>query len=242
MAQTLNKKNIIRNIIFLAVSTGLVLFAFWALHDVQTAQGAGLYLALMQNAPDRRPYDLLIDSLGGLGILLTTLLPVIFLKKCTPGSYLRFLCIYLAFVPMINPGTLVHINEQFTHWELRKISSFSDILHSVASLADLLVIILPLLLILFAFSAKEDKLQLKIHSKVLLIITAVMSAIYILFPGISEYSLFLAYFCMVILLFDEGEKLQERTSSKKWLIWLLYILSGLKGVYRIIMLLQTTHL
>ncbi|MBQ7765326.1 MAG: hypothetical protein IJ397_00610 [Lachnospiraceae bacterium] len=242
MSQTLKKKNIIANIIFLAVSAGLILFAFWALHDIQTAQGAGLYLALMQNAPDRQPYDLLIDSLGGLGMVLTTLLPVIFLKKITPGSYLRFLCIYLAFVPMINPGTLVHINEQFSQWKLCTFSSFTDILHSFASLADLLVIILPLLLILLTFSAKEDKLQLKIHSKVLLIITAVMSAIYVLFPGISEYSLFLAYFCMVILLFEEGEKLQERMSSKKWLIWLLYILCGLKGIYRIIMLLQTTHL
>lgn len=241
MSQTLKHKKGIINIIYLALSAGLIILALLAYHDIQTAQGAGLYLALLQNAANRVPYDLLMDAIGGLGLLLTTILPTVFLKKCNPGAYLRFLCLYLAFIPIINPGDMVHIGERITNWTLREEFSSLSLLYALNPFMTMLVVLIPLLLVLAAFTPEGETLTGRKYRILLLALSGVMTVIYVLFPGFEEYPTFLSYFFVLLVVFDAAEDLWAR-SNRDPKLWLLYLLCGLKGIYHIIVLLQTTHI
>lgn len=241
MSQTLKQKNIISNIIYLTLSVCLIALALLAYHDLQTAQGAGLYLALLQNADNRVPYDLFMDAVGCLGLLVTTILPLIFLKKCNPGAYLRFLCLYLAFIPIINPGDIVHIGQRITNWTLQKDLSFLSLLYALNPFMTMMIALVPLLLVLLAFCAEGETLYCKKYRMILLFLSCVMTVMYVLFPGFGEYPTFLSYFFVILVVFDTAEELWMR-SDKDRKLWLLYLLCGLKGIYHIIMLLQTTHI
>ena len=52
----------------------LIAMAGLTLHDMQTAEGAGLYLAIKAGAEDRRMYDFAVDAAGMLCLLLLLLL------------------------------------------------------------------------------------------------------------------------------------------------------------------------
>ena len=58
----------------------LIAMAGLTLHDMQTAEGAGLYLAIKAGAEDRRMYDFAVDAAGMLCLLVLLLLPC-FLQK-----------------------------------------------------------------------------------------------------------------------------------------------------------------
>ena len=53
----------------------LIAIAGLTLHDMQTAEGAGLYLAIKAGAEDRRMYDFAVDAAGMLCLLVLLLLP-----------------------------------------------------------------------------------------------------------------------------------------------------------------------
>lgn len=77
-------------------------------HDMQTAEGVGLYFALKSGA-DRRFYDLAADGLAGLGLLLLTLLPCVALRHRGADSFFRMLAAFLALMPRLSMAYLLHI-------------------------------------------------------------------------------------------------------------------------------------
>ena len=83
--------------------------ALLTLHDMQTAEGTGLYLAFQAGTRERGPYDLLVDLAGMMCLAGLVLLPCILLKQREPESFFRFLAAYLAFLPTVSTAALVHL-------------------------------------------------------------------------------------------------------------------------------------
>ena len=225
--------------------------SMFAYHDVQIAQGAGLYLAGKYGFSDRVPFDIMMDLIGGLGILNCFLCPILLLKKKTPDSILRFITIFLAFIPLINPGSLVHIAAHLSNWQIRETllngNFFQEFIIVLSEPIKLLVWELPLLILALMLHKNHSEHKVKTWQKIMFAISAICMILYMLFPGFQEYTLFLMHYPIIIVLFYESELLWEKSLSADkrtplCISWIIYGISGLRGIFRMIDLLQNTHL
>ncbi len=91
-----------------ALALALFCMSVLTVHDMQTAEGVGLYFALKRQA-DRRLYDLAVDGLAALGLLLLTLLPCVVLRHRGADSFFRMLAAFLALMPRLSMAYLLHI-------------------------------------------------------------------------------------------------------------------------------------
>lgn len=241
MSQIKHSKKIILNTLYLFLAAVLILFAFYGFHDSQIAQGAGLFFTLQYNMEDRTFFDNIIDILGFVAILLSALLPLLLLKKFTPAAFLRFVCLFLSLVPMINPGSLVHIGAHFSDWSFRGNLTFYNIIDTLRPIIPIFIIIL-FFAIIKGVNTYDNSNVLNISVKILFILSALCFILYFLFPGFSEYTLYLAYYFTLIAFFNESENLIQKKEKPLWILWLFYLICGLKGIYRIITLLQAMHI
>lgn len=225
--------------------------SMFAYHDVQIAQGAGLYLAGKYGFSDRVPFDVLMDSIGGLGLLICILCPTLLLKKRTPDALLRFITVFLAFIPLINPGSLVHIASHISNWQIRETflngNFFQEFIIILSEPMKLLVWEIPLLILALMIHKNHFEHKVKSWQKIMFVISAICMILYLLFPGFQEYSLFLMHYPIIIVLFYESEQLWENNLSADkrtplCISWIIYGICGLRGIFRIIDLLQNTHL
>lgn len=90
------------------MALALLCLAVLTVHDMQTAEGVGLYFALKRQA-DRGLYDLAADGVAGLGLLLLTLLPCVALRHRGADSFFRLLAAFLALMPRLSMAYLLHI-------------------------------------------------------------------------------------------------------------------------------------
>ncbi len=225
--------------------------AMYAYHDIQIAQGAGLYLAGKYGFSDRVPFDILMDFVGGLGLLICILCPTLLLKKRNPDALLRFLAIFLAFVPLINPGDLVHITSHLSNWQIRETffngNFFQEFILTVCDPLKMLIWELPLLILVLMIHKNHSEYKIKPWQKIMFIISAICVILYLLFPGFQEYTLFLMHYPIIIVLFYELELLLEKKlfadkQTPLYIFWIFYGICGLRGIFRMIDLLQNTHM
>lgn len=141
----------------------LIAIAGLTLHDMQTAEGAGLYLAIKAGAEDRRMYDFAVDAAGMLCLLLLLLLPCLLQKRLRPAPFLRFASASLAFLPVVSMALLVHLADGTEEMALRQAISMGQpgaaLLEWLGELLPALSVGLPVLILAFgmvrAGSAEE---------------------------------------------------------------------------------------
>lgn len=141
----------------------LIAMAGLTLHDMQTAEGAGLYLAIKAGAEDRRMYDFAVDAAGMLCLLLLLLLPCLLQKRLRPAPFLRFASASLAFLPVVSMALLVHLADGTEEMALRQAISMGQpgaaLLEWLGELLPALSVGLPVLILAFgmvrAGSAEE---------------------------------------------------------------------------------------
>lgn len=141
----------------------LIAMAGLTLHDMQTAEGAGLYLAIKAGAEDRRMYDFAVDAAGMLCLLLLLLLPCLLQKRLRPAPFLRFASASLAFLPVTSMALLVHLADGTEEMALRQAISMGQpgaaLLEWLGELLPALSVGLPVLILAFgmvrAGSAEE---------------------------------------------------------------------------------------
>ena len=104
----------------------LIAIAGLTLHDMQTAEGAGLYLAIKAGAEDRRMYDFAVDAAGMLCLLMLLLLPCLLQKRLRPAPFLRFASASLAFLPVVSMALLVHLADGTEEMALRQAISMGQ--------------------------------------------------------------------------------------------------------------------
>lgn len=141
----------------------LIAMAGLTLHDMQTAEGAGLYLAIKAGAEDRRMYDFAVDAAGMLCLLMLLLLPCLLQKRLRPAPFLRFASASLAFLPVVSMALLVHLADGTEEMALRQAISMGQpgaaLLEWLGELLPALSVGLPVLILAFgmvrAGSAEE---------------------------------------------------------------------------------------
>ena len=98
MSKKINKFNGL----FLIPILGLFLLAYLTLHDLATAQGIGLYLALLQGQEEREKFDLMVDIVGMLLLVAVLVIPCIVLKHKKLDALLRIMTVYFAIFENLN--------------------------------------------------------------------------------------------------------------------------------------------
>lgn len=131
----------------------LIAMAGLTLHDMQTAEGAGLYLAIKAGAEDRRMYDFAVDAAGMLCLLMLLLLPCLLQKRLRPAPFLRFASASLAFLPVVSMALLVHLADGTEEMALRQAISMGQpgaaLLEWLGELLPALSVGLPVLILAF---------------------------------------------------------------------------------------------
>ncbi len=92
---------------------GLVIFlgAMSGVHEMQTAEGIGLYFSTIAGG-DRGFFDVLTDLLAGLVLLLLVIVPCVLMGHGKLPAVFRFLTGFLAFMPSLSISYLIHLFDE----------------------------------------------------------------------------------------------------------------------------------
>lgn len=77
-------------------------------HQMQYAEGVGLYWSLMAKG-QRELFDLLVDAAAALAFFMLVFLPCVILKHKSIGAFFRLLTGFVAFMPRLSMSYLIHL-------------------------------------------------------------------------------------------------------------------------------------
>lgn len=221
------------NVLLLFASLGALGLALYTLHDLQTAEGAGLYLSIISGQSQRIYFDILADLAGMLLLLTALLLPCLLLRHFKMVSFFRILSVYLAIMPVVRPGNVVHLSDAFLNMSLRPVileGNLGQLLFvECAPVFDAFKITLPFLVLLFAINKSK-------RGKVFIPCILALLLLYLLVGEIAETTLYLIYYLLLIWCFAEWEDGCER--SPRLADWSSIVFIGclLRGIYRMLAL------
>ena len=235
-----------RNFIFLLVIGISFLLCLLTLHDMQTAQGVGLYVSMQLQQDNVSVWNLLVDCVGMLLLFLVLFLPCLGLKRLQFDSFFRFMTVYLAFIPTIRPASLVHLGNTLATLTTGTIFSAENpwvaLLDRVAELMPLLCCILPLWLILRRIHETAEPAKPAKWQFVILCAIVIFMILHLLFPALATETAYFVYYMLLILCFYEWEEICRRFPA--FSNWGMILFGGcwLRGVYRMLELMSISNL
>ncbi len=225
------------NSVYLIPIFGLFLLACYTLHDLATAQGIGLYFAILQGNDNRTIFDAAVDVVGILLLVVVLVVPCMVLKHKKAESLLRLMMVYLGIMPSISMGMLVHL------FDGHKLSVLSfDWLINLNILFSFLQLIIPLLVVLGCFYKQKGYTIQKWH--LCFFYSLIVCGAGVLFlPELSEILLQVSYYLLLLVAFDWWEHLFTRTELyEKVILWLVFSVFGCRGCLRMLELISAFHL
>lgn len=237
--------------ICLAGTAILLVCAVLALHDMQTAEGAGLYLAGKANAQNRLPYDLFVDGAGMVSLLLFLFVPCIFFKHLRLDSLLRFTSACLAFLPVVSMGALVHLADGtgriLLSQSLLEGRLGDALLEGLGDLFPILAAGMPLLLLARAADRAGGEDGKVTHWPSGMRLTVMMAQLLfviaaVLFPMLTALCHYFMVYVFLVCGFFVWERLCERSVGRNGWSWLLFGLFWLRGIERMLELMSVYHL
>lgn len=78
------------------------------MHQMQAAEGVGLYWSLMAKG-QRGLFDILVDAAAALALFVLLLLPCVILKHKSVDAFFRLLTGFVAFMPRLSMSYLIHL-------------------------------------------------------------------------------------------------------------------------------------
>lgn len=220
------------------------LLAFYTLHDIQTAHGAGLYLSIVFHQNSRTAFDLGVDLVGILLFLLVVSLPMFIYKTKGLACFFRFYAVYLAFMPVVDPGQVVHLPEAFTHITLRNSLQIGDwgrfFFTDLAPALDLCKFLLPFLIILWTLVKNLPSKQQNSFLPLFLSLGTIFC--FCLFDNIAETFLYFTCYFLLLICFRLWESLCHEYS--RFAAWSNILFYGclLRGIYRMLVLVSMNHM
>lgn len=215
MKKTLEKY---RNWIAGAAAFALFVMAVLAIHDMQFAEGVGLYFALKAEK-DRLLFDLSVDGLAAAALLFLVTLPCLLLKRREMTVRLRFLIAFLAFMPTLSMAYLIHLMQEEAEITL-------------SSPVYVLQTILPLLCLLAAGGAvsQGEKVWKRWYSlccagAVLLFAAA------LLVPNLQQLLYFFIVYLFLLICFDLWERLWLKYPALNTWGWIFFGGLALRAFY-----------
>ncbi len=229
-----------------AIAAGLFGFAGITLHDMQTAEGTGLYLAICAGREDRLPFDLMVDFAGMLCLAGVILVPCLAAKRFHADSFLRLLSAYLAFLPVVSTASLAHLLDGTTPVTLRDSLLEGRIgtalFQGLAGPVSVLGVGLPVLLLAQAagsgFQTGSGTKGIKISGLVCLLLLAAG----LLFPALAEPCDYLIRYVLLLWGFVLWERLLDQYPGLCTWSWLLFGLFSLRGIDRMMEVMSVYHI
>ena len=205
------------------------LMACLALHDMQTSEGVGLYIALSLQSENRFVFDLLVDVLGAVSLLLFVAVPCMG-KNGKLRKMLLLLVAYVALMPTVSLDSLVHLfNNQDNY---RICSGMEQLLVGLEQVAPVVGFWLPTLCLLLAAGRIQEKSRkLSAQQRIILMIQPVLAIFTVLFPGFSSHLSFVMQYLLLLSAFEAWERLHENVLE--YSPWEAVLFGGLwlRGVY-----------
>lgn len=227
------KGTFIRNVFSVTVIAGMLLCCIYALHDMQMAEGIGLYFTLKVGMAERIYMDVLVDVLGIVCLVVMILLPCVFIKRSSMfvESYCRLLIGYLAIMPSISLAAVLHMfhGEGIFLWD-------GNVAHGILQwflkTTKGLQIWLPLLIFLYAMG---ENVIGKYH-RIIWFLQGCLLVASLLVPAITPLVEYFVHYFGLILAFDCWEAiLCKNEKLEKW-SWIIFVLLLFKGIYQILIL------
>lgn len=238
----------------------LIAIAGLTLHDMQTAEGAGLYLAIKAGAEDRRMYDFAVDAAGMLCLLMLLLLPCLLQKRLRPAPFLRFASASLAFLPVVSMALLVHLADGTEEMALRQAISMGQpgaaLLEWLGELLPALSVGLPVLILAFGMAGKAGSPEnmagkaeragsfekTRPHPWLPRAAVLALSAVSLLFPALSDICVYLIVYLLLAAAFSLWEKLHDAHPGLNAWGWILFGGFWLRAVERMLEIMSVYHL
>lgn len=232
------------NVLMLIALSGSTLLAFYTLHDVQTAHGASLYLSMVFGQTSRTYFDLGVDLIGMLLFLLAILLPTLCLKAKSLQSFFRLFAVYLALMPVADPGKIVHLPEAFSNIALRESLRTGDwgtfFFSELTPCFELCRILFPFLILLFALTKTLPDTP-KVSPLFLFLATGAFLVFCLTVDPADTFFYFTCYF-LILMCFRLWEALCA--ASSRFAFWSNILFYGclLRGIYRMLVLVSASHM
>ena len=241
----------------------LIAIAGLTLHDMQTAEGAGLYLAIKAGAEDRRMYDFAVDAAGMLCLLMLLLLPCLLQKRLRPAPFLRFASASLAFLPVVSMALLVHLADGTEEMALRQAISMGQpgaaLLEWLGELLPALSAGLAVLILAFGMAGKAgspknlagkaegagSSEKTRPHPwlpRAAGLAALALSAVSLLFPALSDLCVYLIVYLLLAAAFSLWEKLHDAHPGLNAWGWILFGGFWLRAVERMLEIMSVYHL
>ena len=217
---------------------GTFVIILMTLHDMQTAQGIGLYLSMLGGCNSRVIFDILVDVSGIVLLALGLFVPCILLDRLNVKSLFRLLASYLALLPGVDLGNLVHIFDPPGVFALRQ--SFADgefltaFLSGMREISPVLRLWLPVLCLMLMGNRMVTNTGLKRWENNFFWLQIPLLLGVFLFPAISPFLSFIMQYLLLIVCFDIWEELYKGCSNIE--IWDAILFGGLwlRGIYLMI--------
>lgn len=189
-------------------------FALAAVHDMQQAEGVGLYFALKLGG-ERLVFDVIVDILAAAGLLLLISMPCLILKHRRITSLLRFAIVFFSFMPTLSMAYLIHPSQE-------------SFLIKTPLLG--LQIILPLLCLLAAAVFPDEKGRKKWYG-VCGMAVVLLFAVTLFVPSLQQLLNFIWVYLLLLICFDLWERMYRRYSSLNTWGWILFGGLAFRAIY-----------
>lgn len=196
----------------------LFAMAVLAIHDMQFAEGVGLYFAL-KAGKDRLLFDLSVDGLAAAALLFLVTLPCLLLKRGGMTVRLRFLLAFLSFMPTLSMAYLIHLMQEEAEIALNQP-------------VFVLQTVLPLLCLLAAGVAipQGEKVWKRWYSRCCAGAVLLFAAA-LLVPNLQQLLYFFIVYLLLFVCFDLWERLWLKYPALNTWGWILFGGLALRAFY-----------
>lgn len=238
----LEKWNKSKNFIELGLVGAIFLICLLSLHDMQTAEGVGLFFTfkLGKTMEQRMPLDMLVDLVGMIALAILIYLPCHLSKRRSPASYLRLLIGYLAIVPTLSLAGILSLfagERDGRLWDMGILWTW-EAWTNIYKLLPFLQVWVPLFILLYGFARFNQCFTLAKWHKITVVLIIFASILLFVIPAAGNLLLYLIGYMSLLLAFDCWEKLYVKLPEfGKWCN-LLFVAGLLRGIYRIVVLMS----
>lgn len=222
--------------VFFSLVTFLIVLR--TLHDMQTAQGVGLYLSILGGYDSRVLFDIMVDVLGLALLALLLLIPCFLLGFRNAESFFRLLAAYLALLPGVDLAALVHIFDPPGLFHLSQVFVEGDVLNvfltGMKEISPVLRLWFPIFCLLLMGNHMIGSQGLKSWQINILWFQIPLLLGVFLFPAISSFLAFVMQYLLLIVCFDIWEGWYKFYTNIHF--WGMVLFGGfwLRGLYLMI--------
>ncbi|MBE5867828.1 MAG: hypothetical protein E7293_02570 [Lachnospiraceae bacterium] len=215
-----------------------LLLALITMHDMATAQGIGLYVAIQCKSAQRLPFDILVDMVAMAALLLALILPHRLLPHKGLASFFRLMAAYFAFLPKQDLASLIHL---FDGHNLLRFSF--DLYTGFHLLSVFLREMAPVLIILFLLY-KNSGFDIQKRHLALLVTQGALCIGMLILPELSQILMHSVCYILLLVAYDWWEHLCSAAHAlyQKILIGLIFALLFGRGCYLMLDMMNHYHL